>query len=262
MLYRVNNLHKIRTIIAVAVILFGLANIGLVFTPYGNPPQCGEGKAAIQNLKPPDCIIGANIGAGMMFLFGVVAVWLGILGLLASFAYRAKQLQHWNKLKWLLAVTAIVFIAPFILWYFFITVPGNEAMDRIKQDEAAFQEKYRGNFIEYNTSPKWNEVSKTSGTVAYNENSSLVLYLNECEAGRSEVQYATGRTYFIFSGIKDNNCVFYVHTQPFAGNTWDNLLKTKCVWNVNSGNDNTPIFNTGPNDIEFGDFLSKNCNSI
>lgn len=260
--YRLKNPHKIRVIIAIAVILFGLATIGLVFTPYGNPPQCGEGEAAVQNLKPPDCIIGANIGAGIMLLFGLVIVWLGILGLLTLFAYRAKQSHQQTRQRWLLALTAIVFIAAFILWHFFITIPGNEAIDRIKQDEAAFHEKYRGDFIEYNTPPNWNEVSKASGAVAYSENSSLALYLNECEAGRSDVQYANGRTYFVFSGIKDNKCVFYVHTESAVAGTGDSLLRTKCIWDVNSGNDNTPIFSTGPNGIEFGDFLTKNCNSI
>jgi hypothetical protein len=110
--------------------------------------------------------------------------------------------------------------------------------------------------------PSWNEVPKQSGTVAYSENSSLALYLNECEAGRSDVQYSNGGTYFVFSGIKDNNCVFYIHTLSAAATTWDGLIRTRCVWDINSGNDNTPIFNAGPNGIEFGDFLKKNCNPI
>lgn len=260
--FRLKNPHKIRVIIALAVIIFGLATIGLMFTPYGNPPQCGEGKAAVQNLKPPDCIIGANIGAGIMFLFGLVIVWLGLLGLFASFAYRAKQSQQQAKQKRLLAVIVIVFVAPFILWHIFITVPGNEAVDRIEQDEAAFQEKYRGDFIDYNAPPKWDDVSKASGTVAYSENSSLALYLNQCETGKSDVQYANGKTYFVFSGVKDNNCVFYIHTQSKTSNTWDGLLRTKCIWGVDSGNDNTPIFSAGPNGIEFADFLKRNCSSI
>mgnify|MGYP000639725720 CR=1 FL=1 len=260
--FRFTNPHKIRIILSIAVILFGLVTIGLVFTPYGNPPQCGEGEAAVQNLKPPDCIIGANIGAGIMLLFGMLVVWLGVLGLLASLAYTARQSHQQTRQRWLLAVTAILFIAPFILWHIFITIPSNEAVERIEQEEAAFQEKYRSNFIEYSTPPNWNGATKESGTVAYSENSSLALYLNQCETGRSYVQYVNGRTYFVFSGIKDTKCVFYIHTQPAVAGTWDNLLRTKCVWDIDSGNDNTPIFSAGPNGVEFGDFLSRNCTTI
>ena len=135
-------------------------------------------------------------------------------------------------------------------------------MESIKQDKTALQEKYRGDFIEYTTPPNWNQVTKASGTVAYSENSSLALYLNQCETGKSEVQYANGKTYFVFSGIKDSNCVFYIHTQSTTASTWDGQLRTKCIWGVDSGNDNTLIFSAGPNGIVFADFLRKNCNSI
>lgn len=114
--FKFKNPHKIRLIIATAVILFGLATIGFVFTPYGNPPQCGEGETTAQNLKPPDCIIGANIGAGIMLAFGLMVIWLGILGLLVSFAYRVKQSHQQTRQRWLLTLTAIIFIAPFILY--------------------------------------------------------------------------------------------------------------------------------------------------
>jgi len=135
MSFKFEKSHKIRVILAVAVILLGLVTIGLVSTPYGNPPQC-EG---IQHPNRGDnCIIGANIGAGIIFFFGLVVVWLGVLGLLATFAYRARQSHQQTKQRWLLAAIAIVFVTPFILWHFFITIPGNQAIEKVKQDEAAF----------------------------------------------------------------------------------------------------------------------------
>lgn len=250
------NSHKIRIILAIAVILFGLVTIGLVFTPYGNPPQC-------EGIQHPDrgdnCIIGANIGAGFILFFGLAVVWLGILGLLASFAYRAKQYNQQTKQRWLLAVIGVVTVTPFILWHFFIRIPANEAMVKMEQEEIAFQEKYRSDFVEYVTPPNWNEVPKQSGSVAYSENSSLALYLNECETGKTEARYANGKTFFVFSGIKDNTCVFYTHTQTGSAPTWDGYIRQKCIWNTNSDKDNTPIFRAGPDGIEFGDFLATNC---
>lgn len=259
MRFKFKSPHKIRIIIALAVILFGLATIGFVFTPYGNPPQC-------EGIQHPDkgdnCIIGANIGAGIIFFFGLIIVWLGILGLTASSAYRAKQLHQQTKQRWLLAAVAILCITPFILWHFFITLPGNHAIERVEQEEVAFQDKYRSDFVAYNTPPNWNAVTKESSSVAYSENSSLALYLNQCETGRSDVHYGNGKTYFVFSGFKDNKCVFYIHTGSAEASSWDGLLRTKCIWNLDAGNDNTPIFTAGPQGIEFGDFLTKNCSSI
>lgn len=251
--------HKIRFILAIAVILLGLATIGLAFTPYGNPPQC-------EGLQHPDkgdnCIIGANIGAGLIFFCGLIVIWLGILGLLTSFAYRAHQLHNTTQKKLLIVATAVLLIAPPTLIGLYTAKSVNEANNRAEQAAASFQANYRSDFVEYNTPPNWNEVSKESSTVAYSENASLSLYLNQCETGKSDVQYVNGRTYFVFGGVKDNTCVFYIHTQPAESGIWDSLLRTKCTWDINSGKDNTPIFIAGPNGIEFGDFLTKNCSSI
>lgn len=253
------NPHKIRVILAIAVILFGMGTIGLLFTPYGNPPQCGTPEHPTTG---DNCIIGANIGAGFILLFGLVFIWLGVLGLLASFAYRANQLHQQTKQRWLLAVTAVVFITPFILWHIFIRLPGNQAMESLEQQDAAFQEKYRSDFVEYTAPPNWNEVSKQSGAVAYNENSSLALYLNECEMGKSALQYANGSTYFVFSGVKDNACVFYIHPQAGSTAAWDGSLRKKCKWDLATVADDTPLFFAGPNGVEWGDFLKKNCKAI
>src|SRR5438270_9904971 len=109
MRFTFKNPHTIRIILSIAIILFGLLSIGLVFTPFGNPPQC-EG---IQNPDRGDnCIIGANIGAGLIFFFGLFVIWLGILGLLTSFVYRAHQLRKTAQKRWLIAITIVLLIAP------------------------------------------------------------------------------------------------------------------------------------------------------
>ena len=259
MSFKLEKSHKIKVILAIAVILLGLVTIGLVFTAYGNPPQC-------EGIQHPDrgdnCIIGANIGAGLIFFSGLTVIWLGIVGLLASFAYRAHQLRNPTQKRLLIIVTAVLLIAPPIVTSIYTAKSVNEANNRAEQDAASFHADYRSDFVEYDTPPNWNEVSKESSTVAYSENASLSLYLNQCETGGSDVQYTNGRTYFVFSGVKDNTCVFYIHTQSAESGTWDSLLRTKCTWDINSGKDDTPIFVAGPNGIEFGDFLTKNCNLI
>lgn len=259
MSFNFKNPHKIRVVLALVIILLGLINIGLVFTPYGNPPQCSS-------LQQPDngdnCIIGANVGAGFMLFFGLVFIWMGLLSLLTSFAYRAHQLRNTAQKKLLIAITAVLLIAPPALITIYTAISVNKADKAQEQDATSFRSDYRSIFVEYNAPPNWNEVSKISSTTAYSENESLALYLNQCEAGKSVARYVNGSTYFVFSGVKDNKCVFYVHTQSAQASIWDSLLRTRCIWDVNSGEDNTQLFKADQNGIVFGDFLTKNCNSI
>ena len=101
--------HKIRVFIAALIVLLGLVSVGYVFTPYGNPPQC-------EGLQHPDrgdnCIIGANIGSGLILLFGLMLVWFGAACLLASYAYRAYKIGKKSQMKLLIFITAVVLIAP------------------------------------------------------------------------------------------------------------------------------------------------------
>ena len=60
----------------------GLLMVAIVFTPLLNPPQCPD-----YATRMPDgsyCIIGANIGAGLLWMAGVVLVVAGALGLVGS----------------------------------------------------------------------------------------------------------------------------------------------------------------------------------
>ncbi len=65
-----------------AVLAFGGLMMAAVFTPPLNPPQC-PGHAT----RMPDgshCIIGANIGAGLLWMAGVAVAFIGGVGLVAS----------------------------------------------------------------------------------------------------------------------------------------------------------------------------------
>ena len=60
----------------------GLLMVAIVFTPLLNPPQCPD-----YATRMPDgsyCIIGANIGAGLICMAGIVLVVAGVVGLVGS----------------------------------------------------------------------------------------------------------------------------------------------------------------------------------
>ena len=60
----------------------GLLTVALVFTPLLNPPQCPD-----HATRMPDgsyCIIRANIGAGLLWMAGIVLVVVGAVGLVGS----------------------------------------------------------------------------------------------------------------------------------------------------------------------------------
>lgn len=235
-------------------LIVGLAFVGLALSPLGNPPQC-EGNLTLNN---SNCIIGANIGGGLILLLGFGIVFIGLLVLLFSFLKRAHQLNH-RLQKWLLFIVISILVFIPISW---VIKTGLDASNMMEKDAADFQAKYRSNFVEYKTPPKWDEVSGESSTVRYLENQSLLMYLNECEAGKSDAPYASGITYFVLSGVKDNECVLYIHEQAATAGVWDGFLRQKCQWRLDTPKDDTPIFRADPNGIEFGDFITKNCKSI
>ena len=65
-----------------ALLDLGLLMVALVFTPLLNPPQCPD-----YATRMPDgshCIIGANIGAGLLWMAGLLLVVTGTVGLVGS----------------------------------------------------------------------------------------------------------------------------------------------------------------------------------
>lgn len=71
-----------RHLLWLAFLSFGLLMIASVFTPPLNPPQC-PGHAT----RMPDgshCIIGANIGAGLLWMAGIAVAFIGGVALVVS----------------------------------------------------------------------------------------------------------------------------------------------------------------------------------
>ena len=67
----------------ILTIVFGLLIIASSYLPLFNPPECPVGYTQEQ-INSSNCIIGANIGAGMIWLLGLLVLLVGALGLLAS----------------------------------------------------------------------------------------------------------------------------------------------------------------------------------
>lgn len=69
---------RLSTVLLLLLIVIGFVAMGAAFTPYMNPPQC-ENALTVEN---SNCIIGANMGAGMLFLLGFAISVLASLSLL------------------------------------------------------------------------------------------------------------------------------------------------------------------------------------
>lgn len=71
-----------RHLIWAAVGVLGMLLAAMAFTPPLDPPQCPD-----HATRMPDgsrCIIGANIGAGLLWLEGMFGAFVGAVGLVAS----------------------------------------------------------------------------------------------------------------------------------------------------------------------------------
>jgi hypothetical protein len=75
-----------RDLIWLGVCALGLLMVAAALTPPLNPPQCPD-----HATRMPDgshCIIGANIGAGLLWLAGVFVAFIGAVGLVISLMAR------------------------------------------------------------------------------------------------------------------------------------------------------------------------------
>ncbi len=256
---------KLRSIISLAILVIGLLIIGAVFTPPLNPPQC-EGYKTPQNST---CIIGANIGAGLVWLLGMAIAIGGGIALTASVVFAlvaGKTKRHGLALL----ITALI-IGSVVLaaWYLLI---GASSIKHAKY-QAEIQ-KRQVSFVQYKGMPNISSISGQTTAITTKSGtgnaSSVTLDLHNCSPGAAKVLYATGVTHFAFSGVrKDKNlesfnaseCVLYVGTENINQN-WDGLLHVKCVWRIlDTVAENQQEFPVTNNGIEFGKFPS-NCTDL
>jgi hypothetical protein len=95
--------------VSLGFIVIGICVILFAFTPSINQPQC-------EITYTPGCIIGANIGMGLIVLAGAVIALLGVVGLvmLAIFKLIDKRSKNPRKLKW--GVIIFVLLGLVLLW--------------------------------------------------------------------------------------------------------------------------------------------------
>lgn len=78
---------KIYKSICVSV-LIGLGIVGIAFFPALNPPQC-------EGTQTQDCIVGANIGQGLVLYFGFIVIAVSLLlALLFYLSTFIKSIYH------------------------------------------------------------------------------------------------------------------------------------------------------------------------
>ncbi len=257
---------KLRIIISIVVLVVGLLIIGVAFTPPFNPPQC-EGNLTTDN---SNCIIGANIGAGLVWLLGMAIAIVGSIIVAASLVFALANAKT-RKPGMALLITAIVVGATvWACWYIFIGAPSIQ-----KSRYQAEIRTRRANFVQYKGIPNIHSVTRKSDALtvkpATGNTNSVAIDLHNCSPGSAKVSYATGTTHFVFSGItkdknlegfNDSECILYIGKETVDQN-WDGSLPVKCTsWPIsNTLSENQlefPVTNAG---IQFSDILG-NCQDL
>lgn len=257
---------KKRIKIYLLLVVIGLLIIGAAFTPWLNPPQCDVN----QTPGYDHCIIGANIGAGLMWLLGMATAIGGGIALTASLVF-ALVAGNTKKSKTAQLITALV-VGCIVLagWYFFIGAPSMK-----RADYRAEIQKRQANFVKYNGTPNISSVSGQSAALivkpAAGNASSITIDLHDCSPGAAKVSYTTGTAHFAFSGVRKDTslkglnaseCVFYVGTETTNQN-WDGLLYEKCVSPIGDTlAKSQQEFQVTDNGILFGNFLDSFCTDL
>lgn len=70
-----------------AILIIGMLMLGSLYLPAVSPEQCPSNYTQAQ-VDESNCIIGANIGAGMIWLLGIAATGTGMLGLAIALLIR------------------------------------------------------------------------------------------------------------------------------------------------------------------------------
>jgi hypothetical protein len=185
---------------------------------------------------PPD----ADIGGGLLSLFGLVITWIGGICLLATLLYPLfRKITHKPQLAKLLSFIVIVIVVV-LVWYIDLGVPAANKQSFQKELESRYSsfEAYREP-VKLNATPSQQSTAVTTTGKAASP-SSVTLDLHACTVGNAIIHYATGTTYFALSGVKQDptstgisDCIFYIG-QEVSGQTWDGTLYAKCTWFISN----------------------------
>lgn len=207
---------------AIVTAAVGLAGVGFGFTPYMNPPQCGDPGAG------SDCIIGANIGLGFHMMFWAPIALVGVVWLFGLLLYRFSRRQ---KHKWLPSVVLLLILAG--AWTVFITIPNAQQTKRDAELVAR-----RDGYVAYVPIPDM-AAAKSDSDSAQADGTDVALDLFACKPGLARVSTPNGEVAVLFGGIKEsqfnqgpehNDCVFYTEKAPAAAGAEQNRqLPIKCM---------------------------------
>lgn len=100
--------YKIVAIVSIVSFCIGCLIAIVAFLPPLNPPQCEDGRVE-------DCIIGPNIGAGLVFFAGVLIAGFSLIAIACSLLFsqidfRLKQRKSLAKVVLITAIFASIWI--------------------------------------------------------------------------------------------------------------------------------------------------------
>ena len=218
-----------RSLISLIVLLIGLFFVGLSYTPWANPPQCGEEKMG------ETCIIGANIGGGLVWLLGMAIVIPAAAAFLSSIIFGVLAGKGVKTTRALLVTGTIVGLIVLACWYAII---GADTIRNYRYQKEI--QKRQANFVEYKAAPDIHAVAEESTSLSVTPASgnaqSASLDLHGCSPGKAHVSYASGTDHLVFSGVRsggpgNSECIFYIGRE-IAGQPWDGMLHAKCTWPI------------------------------
>lgn len=209
---------------ALVTAVVGVAGVAFGFTPYMNPPQCGDPGAG------DNCIIGANIGIGFHMLFWVPIALVGVVWLSGLLLYRFSRKR---KHKWLPSVVLLlILIGSYVL---FVSIP-NARQARLDEELVS----RRDGYVAYVPIPDMAAATAVSDS-ARATGDGVALDVFACKPGLARISTPDGEVAVLISGIKEsqfqqgpeyNDCVFYTETAPskLTDNTAQNRkLPVKCM---------------------------------
>jgi len=217
--------------------LLGVAGLVAGQLPSFNPPQCGEPHAG------SSCIIGANIGAGMLFFLSIGLLIIGLM-IVVSSLLRSFMVAH-DAPRWASAVVPVCIVFGLLVLGIYVLAVYPHAQREASRAEYANQWK---NFVAYDTPTIRSTTIQTDSAklgTSRTGSSDVLLDLTSCKPGVARLETAQGKVYVLFSGIRqnkyiaqgnDSDCVFYVGKEPrltggaAARPAWDGALTMACVW--------------------------------
>lgn len=254
------------------IFLLGLLLVFLgYYSAFIDPPeQCGVGNYL--EAGKDDCIVGADIGSGVLFFLGLYIAAAGLIAWVATFVSVLITANFKNPRKVKLITFLAVAVLVLLVWHIRVTIPGQKA-DIKKAEETAGLRAQTKDFVEYSGTPRLSDVTKVSSSVIVSQDGSdktVILDLHACNPGSAEFTHNNHTARFVFSGIRKSESAYWPHTYECVfyldyekpNPKWEGVLNLKCVDEINMWELNRHEFLVQDHGIQFRDYPSGVCTDL